>query len=352
MIRRAVGVQRRLRVPAAFRQRLGAEAHQVATAQQVGDERVQLEALERGVRIEQRVAVVEADDEAERDAALGHRVDEAATELLGAQRVAERVDDRARRQPAGRHVPQLLEPDRILRRLAAERQGAQQLLGEVAADAVGEDRHLGADVGPGLHRAARCAVLADAAIAGADAGHARALEQHLLAGEPHEQIDPGGLDLPGQPLDELAERDDVVAVIAERRRRDRQPELAAGRQVVDAVGADLAGQRRALGDEVGDQFGQRGRIEQGPGQGVGTGLPGLLHHGDRQRLAAVGRLQLGQTQRRRQAGRPGPDDQHVDVEGFSFHALAASSSGCRRAQPLPSSAMSAGAISNRSPWMP
>ena len=188
------------------------------------------------------------------------------------------------------------------------------------------------------------------AIAGADAGHARALEQHLLAGEPHEQIDPGGLDLPGQPLDELAERDDVVAVIAERRRRDRQPELAAGRQVVDAVGADLAGQRRALGDEVGDQFGQRGRIEQGPGQGVGTGLPGLLHHGDRQRLAAVGGLQLGKTQRRRQAGRPGPDDQHVNVEGFSFHALAPRAAAA--SQPLPSSAMSAGAISNRSPWMP
>ena len=59
----------RLRVPAALGQRLGAVAHHLAAAQQVGDERVQLEALERRVRIEQRVVVVEADDEADRDAA-------------------------------------------------------------------------------------------------------------------------------------------------------------------------------------------------------------------------------------------------------------------------------------------
>ena len=47
-----------------------------------------LEVLERHVRIEQRILVVEADDEADRQPAVGHRVDEAAAELLLAQRIA------------------------------------------------------------------------------------------------------------------------------------------------------------------------------------------------------------------------------------------------------------------------
>ena len=282
----------------------------------------------------------------------GIAVDPAAAELLGAQRIAERVDDRARRQPAGRHVPQLLEPDRILRRLAAERQRAQQLLGEVAADAVGEDRHLGADVGARLHRAARRAVLADAAIAGADAGHARALEQHLLAGEPHEQIDPGGLDLPGQPLDELAERDDVVAVIAERRRRDRQPELAAGRQVVDAVGADLAGQRRALGDEVGDRARPASTGRAGPRTSVWA--PASRAFSTTATDSGSPPWAACSWARRSAADRPaGP----APTTSTSTSRVSRSMRWPRpRAasprQPLPSSAMSAGAISNRSPWMP
>ena len=204
---------------------------------------------------------------------------------------------------------------------------------------------------PGLDRAARRAVLADAAIAGADADHARALEQHRLAGEAHEQIDAGGLDLPGQPLDELAERDDVVAVIAERRRRDRQPELAARRQVVDAVGADLAGQRRALGDEVGDQLGQRRRIEQRPGQACAR-RPRAPSRRRRSTAArrpgppAAGPAAAPPT------GRPGrPRRSGRRRRGF----LVPCAGGPRAAspgQPLPSSAMSAGAISNRSPSMP
>ncbi len=137
----------------------------------------------------------------------------------------------------------------------ADLQRAHQVLGQMAAHAVGEDRDLGADVGAGLERAPRRAVPADAAIAGADADHARALVEHLLAGKAHEQIDAGGLDLPGQPLHEVAERDDVVAVVGKRRRRDRQPELLVAAQEVDAVVGDFAGERRALGHEVGHEIG-------------------------------------------------------------------------------------------------
>ncbi len=59
-------------------------------------------------------------------------------------------------------------------RAGADLQIAIELLGEVAAHAVGEDRDLGVDVGARLERALRLAVLADAAIAGAHADDARA----------------------------------------------------------------------------------------------------------------------------------------------------------------------------------
>ena len=130
-------------------------------------------------------------------------------------------------QPIGRDLPQLLEADRELLRLraASELQSPQQLLGEVAAHAVAEDRDLGADVDAGLERRLLLAVLADAAIAGAHADHARAVHQHVLPGKAREEIDAFGFDLRGQPLHELVQRNDVVAVVLQRRRDDREGEL-------------------------------------------------------------------------------------------------------------------------------
>ena len=48
--------------------RLRAVAHHLSVLQNAPDERVQLEALERRVRIEQRILVAETDDQADRDA--------------------------------------------------------------------------------------------------------------------------------------------------------------------------------------------------------------------------------------------------------------------------------------------
>ena len=257
----AVHEEARLRVPAALGQRLRAVLHHLPALEHARDERVQLEALERRIRIEQRILVVEADDEADRHLSVGHRVEPAAAELLLAQRVAQRVDHGAGRQAIPRDLPQFLDADRELRRLAvlAELQDADQLLGEVAAHAVGEDRDLGLDVGARLEHAARLSVAADAAVAGADADHAVAIEQHRLPGKAPEQVDAFGLDLRRQPLRELVQRDDVVAVVLERRRRDRQPQLLLRGEEVDVVLLHLAGQRRALGLEVRDQLPQRGR---------------------------------------------------------------------------------------------
>ncbi len=102
---RAIDEQVRLRVPAAFGQRLRAVAHDLAALEDAADERMPLEMLERRVRIEQRILVVETDDEADRDAAVAHRIQPAAAELFLTQRIAERVDDGAGLQPILRECP-------------------------------------------------------------------------------------------------------------------------------------------------------------------------------------------------------------------------------------------------------
>ena len=153
--------------------------------------------------------------------------------------------------------PEFLHAHGKLGRLAVPRQAAlpQQLLGQVPAHAVGEDRDLRVDVGAGLEHAPWLAVLADAAVARAHANHAITVEQHRLSGKTPEQVDAFGLDLSGQPPRELVQRNDVVAMILERRRRQWQRQLLPGREEVDVVGLDLARQRRALGHKVGHEIG-------------------------------------------------------------------------------------------------
>ena len=75
---------------------------------------------------------------------------------------------------------------------------------------------------PGSNVVAFLAVAADAAIAGSHANDALPLHQQLGAGKPGKHVDAFGLDEARKPFAELLHRDDVVAVIPERRRRDRE----------------------------------------------------------------------------------------------------------------------------------
>ena len=282
---RAVGVHARHRVPAAFRQRLGAVAHEAAAVEQTRDQGMALEPVERDVRVEQRVVVVEPHHEAERHQPIGERVDEAAAELLVPQRMPERVHHGAGLDAPLRHFPQLLEPDGELLGLAPLTEGEvpPQLLGEVAAHAVAEDRDLGVDVHARLERGLLLAVLPAAAVAGADADHALAVEQHLLAGEAGEEVDAGGLGLLRHPASELVERHEGVAVVGQRRRNERGPERAVLGEEVHALAADHGEERRAKCPVVRQQLREGRQVEHGARQQVGAGLARLLEHRDRWR---------------------------------------------------------------------
>ena len=109
-------------------------------------------------------------------------------------------------------------------------------------------------------------------VAGTDAEHALAIHQRIGAGKTGEQIDALGLDEAGEPFDELVQRDDVVAVIAKRRRRDRKAELAVSREKVDAIVVHRRGERCAPGFEVGNEIAQARWIEHRAGQHMSARL--------------------------------------------------------------------------------
>ncbi len=117
-----------------------------------------------------------------------------------------------------------LRPKRVLLRLAVLRQAqpAHDFLRQVAAYAVTEDRDLRQDLDSGLELALLRSVLRDATVASPDASHAATVEQDIASGKPAEHVHARGLDLRRQPLHEGIQRDDVVAVILQRRRDDRE----------------------------------------------------------------------------------------------------------------------------------
>ena len=174
----------RLRPVAARRDRLRAPADALAALDDLRDQRVRLQLLERVVHREARVAVVEPDHEAHRDLVLAHRVDERAAELAvlrgELERPAHRVDHAVERLL---DLPDLLHAELpLLRVLGAEVEVADRRAGEVAGRALGEHRRLRDQVRAGLEVGELLAVAAAALVAGAHADHASVLHEQLVAG--------------------------------------------------------------------------------------------------------------------------------------------------------------------------
>ena len=120
-----------------------------------------------------------------------------------------------------------------------------------------------------------------------------------------------------QPLHKTIDRDHVVAVVAQRRRRDGQLELARARQVVDRFLHHRSFQRRLV-LEIRQQLEHGAGIEQRAGEAMRTHLARLLQHVDvvlgERRVGMLGVVlvdQLRQAQRTGHAGGASADDDHV-----------------------------------------
>src|SRR4029453_18056647 len=129
-------------------------------------------------------------------------------------------------------------------------------LRQVAPDAVGEDGDARADVDARLEGRLHLPMPAETAVTGTPPRDSIAVVQDFSSGESRKDVDAFGLDQPTQPLHETTERDDEVAVIVERRRRDREFELAPAGQEIDAVVADGGAERCAALFEVRDEIAQ------------------------------------------------------------------------------------------------
>ena len=311
----------RQRVEAAARDRLRAPLHPLAALQDPADLRVRLQLLQQVVHRERRVAVVEPDDEPDRDHVLAHRVDERAAELAellaGAQRPAHRVDDAVERL---RDLPDLFHrelPD--LRLLAAEGEAVDRDACEVALRPLRKHGDLGGEVGAGLEVAQLAALAVAPLVAGAHTQHAPVRDEELLGRGLRQDHRAALFRLLGEEAAELGEREDPVAVIPHRRRRRDRQRSAAGEDV-DRLTRDLAVRREVLHPEArAEEAAQRSRVHDRAGEQVRTGLLALLEHGDRNVAELLRQLrvlleQLAEPDRTGEAGRACTDDEHADLD--------------------------------------
>ena len=144
-----------------------------------------------------------------------------------------------------RHLPQLFQPDAVFLRaaLGIEAEAADQLLGERAARAFGEQR-----VFAGERDAWRVAVLVravagDAHVAGDDALDLAVRPEHRVGdGDARIDLDAKRLGLLAEPAAQAAEAADIAAVIAHQRRhqKGREADAAVLGEIVEAVLAHFA----------------------------------------------------------------------------------------------------------------
>src|SRR5215472_3370262 len=225
----AVRIRPRHRPPTAFWNRLRAVADHRSAVDELSNARVHLESLELGVRLELRILIVEADDEADIPDVVLHRIDEAAPEGRVVERSAERVDDLPSGRRARGHLPQLFDADRVDLRVFAggDREAPLELLGKRAARSFAEHRDLRDEIRAGLVVRLRFAFFVESLVADAHAGDAVAIPQQLLTRKLRENLDAKTFGDGRHPFDELVETRDVLAAIVHRRRDDRGRYVAA-----------------------------------------------------------------------------------------------------------------------------
>ncbi|MDT4856373.1 hypothetical protein FQZ97_907610 [compost metagenome] len=149
--------------------------------------------------------------------------------------------------------------------------------------------------------------------------------QDFHCGEAGEDIHAQRLGLLAHPLHDVAQADDVVALVVETGRQ--QPVGRAARagfgQEQELVLRDGHVQRRAFFLPVGDEFGQRQRVHDGAGQDVRTQFRALFKHADADFLILLSG-QLLKTDCGGQAGGSTADHDHVIFHRLAFRHLQSS----------------------------
>ena len=152
-------------------------------------ERMGFPLLKGFVRVELWIRVFEANDQADRHAVVRETINPAAAIHVSGDRPTERVGHVAWLDAAGLNVPQLFDANAVdLRIDVVELVFLDQLLGERAARAFGEDGDFGAKFITGRVVGFALAVLVEAFIFGDDAGDALLIVNQLRPAKLREEI--------------------------------------------------------------------------------------------------------------------------------------------------------------------
>ena len=255
-------------------------------------------------------------DEADRHQIVAVVIDERAAAGAVVERPAGGVLDEAASVFVRGDLPEFFQADAEFLRLAVLRKpvARDQPFGETAARAFGEHGVFAAQ----LHAAGEArlvvSVLADAHVAGGNAGDRVVLEQHFGGGKARIDFDAERFGLARQIAADVAERDDVVAVIGEkpRHRHVGQPQRAGRAEHIEAIVGDRGLDERVLAAPVRNERVEPDRIDHGARENMGADLGALLDHDDRR----VGR-DLLETDRSGEPGGSGADNDDIE-----FHRLA------------------------------
>src|SRR5579885_3196703 len=319
--------------PSAIRQRLCTVAKHLSAFKKASREWMLFEGLEGVVRIGARVFIVEAGDVADGNLRIADAVNPRAAVFFCGQRPAESVDYLAFLDASCWDSPQLVHSQTVGLRVFGifQTKALDQLFGAVAAWAFGEDGDFGAQVISRLKVCFGLALLVHAFVIGAHASYARQLRIGAVAGKQKLGSCESGKDgdacffyLLAHPLDELVQRDDIVAVVAQRRRNDGQLTGLVFAEEIDGLLQDLGIERRFL-FESRKKLPHGARVEQSSGEAVLADFAGLFEHVDvvfgKLRIGMAGVMlvyQLSQAQRAGHPCRASADDDNV---GFHLRAF-------------------------------
>ncbi len=268
------------RIQATFADGTGAVADALAAFEVLADHRMVLQPLELVERRKVRVGVGQVDDQANHHLVVFQVIQErpAGVVLAGdIERPASGVDHQALLVLGRIDFPDFLEADAVVLDVgvAVEVEALDQLLADVAAAAFGEQGVFGAQFhAGGVQTFFGIALTVDTQITGDDAAdHAVIVEQRFLGGEARIDFHAQVLGLLGQPAAQVAQGNDVVAVVVHGLGHKQVRDLgrAAGiLEHIDVVTLDLGVQRCAERLPVREQLVQRARFEHGAGKNVST----------------------------------------------------------------------------------
>ncbi len=235
-----------------------------------------------------------------------------------------------------RQLPEFLDAEAVDLRLApfVQPEPLCQHFGQRTARAFAEHCDLRPQVNAGLEVGLRLPFFVYALVARAHANYAVLfVVKHLRARKLREDVDARLLTLLAKPGRQAIQRDYVITVVLERRRRQGRLDGARLRQVQKIIFVDGRFERRALLHKIRHQLLQRARVHDCARQKVRADVSAFFNHADfylAQRLPfplalrdllVVLAHEPRQVQSARQIRRPRADEDHVHFQGFSFQVL-------------------------------